>query len=177
MEPLANEELKPCNLVPGKMEETEIEMQVRNMSGMLTCSNVFFKKACSLLSCCLTFIQILPYDRVADNKSVKVKSQQFSLFVNSNRNAFTIFVCFICCVQKGRFTKMEESVAKCWTGGQRCDLSSQSIFGQVRLGSWLFNAYASIVPLNQAHTSFFLHLTYKSKTKRELNGSLNLVGL
>lgn len=46
MEPLANEELKPCNLVPGKMEETEIEMQVRSMSGMLTCSNVVgvFKK-------------------------------------------------------------------------------------------------------------------------------------
>lgn len=33
MELLTNEKLKPSSLVPGKMEKTDIEMQVRTISG------------------------------------------------------------------------------------------------------------------------------------------------
>lgn len=94
MELLTNEKLKPYSLVPGKLENTDIEMQVRNISGMF--SDICFKKAldCSLISYFHTFIQILP----SNSKSVKVKSQLLGLFIDSHTDSVTVlYVSFICC--------------------------------------------------------------------------------
>lgn len=41
--PPTHEELKLCSPIPGKTEETEIEMQVRNTPGASVCNNVIQK--------------------------------------------------------------------------------------------------------------------------------------
>lgn len=73
-EPLTHAEL--CSLVPGKTEETEIEMQVGNAPGVLMGHE---KLDSGLLFCFLTFIQMFPSHRVTGKESVKVKPQPISI--------------------------------------------------------------------------------------------------
>lgn len=78
-EPLTHAEL--CSLVPGKTEETEIEMQVRNAPGVLMGHE---KLDSGLLFCFLTFVQMFPSHRVTGKASVKVKPQPLSVGSNTS---------------------------------------------------------------------------------------------